>query len=59
MSFRDFKFPAVVTDLGLTLRQSPLFAGVRSHAITDHLRSRLTDGLLLSRSEERRVGKEC
>ncbi len=48
MSFRDFKFPAVVTDLGMTLHQSPLFAGVRLQPISDYLRPRLVDGLLLS-----------
>ena len=48
MSFRDFKFPAVVTDLGMTLRQAPLFAGVPSHPIRDDLLARLASGLLVS-----------
>lgn len=48
MSFRDFKFPAVVSDLGLTLAQASLFTGVVPHPVTADLRRRLVIGTRMS-----------
>ena len=48
MSFRDFKFPAVVADLGLTLRQTSLSPTVDPHPTSESLKSRLSKGLFVS-----------
>jgi len=59
MSFRDFKFPVVVADLGLTLRQTPLFPTVDPHPTSESLKSRLSTGLFVSQglNKTRRLGR--
>jgi hypothetical protein len=48
VSFREFAFPEVCDQFGLTLRQTRLFEGVRPVPVSAVLREQLENGLLIS-----------
>jgi hypothetical protein len=48
VAYKDFTFPKVLTDLGLTLREGRLFDGVRPLDPGGEFRSRLTRGVALA-----------
>lgn len=48
MAFREFTYPAVIGQLGLTLAEVDLYAGVLSMSPPDHVAEQIADGVALA-----------